>query len=394
MGCSTVPDQGVRPVQRSLDRFLTTHTGSLPRPDDLIRMMYAKEEGVPVDPAALNARVRTAVAEVVKKQTDAGVDLVNDGEMSKPSYATYVKDRLAGFGGTGNTFVYQDLSEFPRLEKRVFGDPGRSRRKTPACNAPISVRDAQAPQVDADNLRAAVNGVKVAGGFMSAASPGVVSLFFRNDHYKDFESYIYAIADAMRHEYETVAKAGFVLQIDCPDLAMGRHIQYADLSLSDFRKRARLHTEALNHAVANIPAEQLRMHLCWGNYEGPHHRDVPLADIIDIVFTAKPDAISLEAANPRHAHEWMIFEKVKLPDGKVLIPGVIESKSNFIEHPELIAHRIGRYAKLVGRENVIAGSDCGYGTWVGQAAVDPDVVFAKFKAMAEGATLASRQFWK
>ena len=381
-------------MQRSLDRFLTTHTGSLPRPDDLIRMMYAKEEGVPVDPAALNARVRTAVAEVVKKQTDAGVDLVNDGEMSKPSYATYVKDRLAGFGGTGNTFVYQDLSEFPRLEKRVFGDPGRSRRKTPACNAPISVRDAQAPQVDADNLRAAVNEVKVAGGFMSAASPGVVSLFFRNDHYKDFESYIYAIADAMRHEYETVAKAGFVLQIDCPDLAMGRHIQYADLSLSDFRKRARLHIEALNHAVANIPAEQLRMHLCWGNYEGPHHRDVPLADIIDIVFTAKPDAISLEAANPRHAHEWMIFEKVKLPDGKVLIPGVIVSKSNFIEHPELIAHRIGRYAKLVGRENVIAGSDCGYGTWVGQAAVDPDVVFAKFKAMAEGAALASRQFWK
>jgi len=381
-------------VQRSLDRFLTTHTGSLPRPDDLIRMMYAKEEGVPVDPEALNARVRAAVAEVVKKQTDAGVDLVNDGEMSKPSYATYVKDRLAGFGGTGNTFVYQDLSEFPRLEKRVFGDPGRSRRKTPACNAPISVRDNQAPQVDADNLRAAVNEVKVAGGFMSAASPGVVSLFFRNDHYKDFESYIYAIADAMRHEYETVAKAGFVLQIDCPDLAMGRHIQYADLSLSDFRKRARLHIEALNHAVANIPAEQLRMHLCWGNYEGPHHRDVPLADIIDIVFTAKPDAISLEAANPRHAHEWMIFEKVKLPYGKVLIPGVIESKSNFIEHPELIAHRIGRYAKLVGRENVIAGSDCGYGTWVGQAAVDPDVVFAKCKAMAEGAALASRQFWK
>jgi 5-methyltetrahydropteroyltriglutamate--homocysteine methyltransferase len=381
-------------VQRSLDRFLTTHTGSLPRPDDLIRMMYAKEEGVPVDPAALNARVRTAVGEVVKKQTDAGVDLVNDGEMSKPSYATYVKDRLAGFGGSGNTFVYQDLSEFPRLEKRVFGDPGRSRRKTPACNAPISVRDKQAPQVDADNLRAAVNEVKVAGGFMSAASPGVVSLFFRNDHYKDFESYIYAIADAMRHEYETVAKAGFVLQIDCPDLAMGRHIQYADLSLSDFRKRARLHIEALNHAVANIPAGQLRMHLCWGNYEGPHHRDVPLADIIDIVFTAKPDAISLEAANPRHAHEWVIFEKVKLPDGKVLIPGVIESKSNFIEHPELIAHRIGRYAKLVGRENVIAGSDCGYGTWVGQAAVDPDVVFAKFKAMAEGAALASRQFWK
>src|SRR6185437_11812660 len=363
-------------------------------PDDLIRMMYAKEEGVPVDPAALAARVRTAVAEVVRKQAEASIDLINDGEMSKPSYATYVKDRLTGFGGTGNTFVYQDLSAFPTLAKRVFGDPGRSRRKTPACNAPIGVRDKEAAATDTDNLKAALTGVKAAGGFMSAASPGVVSLFFRNEHYKDFETYIYAIADAMRHEYETVAKAGFVLQIDCPDLAMGRHIQYADLSLSDFRKRARLHIEALNHAVANIPAEQLRMHLCWGNYEGPHHRDVPLADIIDIVFTAKPDAISLEAANPRHAHEWTVFEKVQLPDGKVLIPGVIESKSNFIEHPELIAQRIGRYARLVGRGNVIAGSDCGYGTWVGQAAVDPDVVFAKLRAMTDGAAIASRQFWK
>ena len=380
-------------MQRSRDRFLTTHTGSLPRPDDLIRMMYAKEEGIPVDPTALATRVKAAVAEVVKKQADAGVDLINDGEMSKPSYATYIKDRLDGFGGSGNTFVYQDLAEFPRLEKRVFGDPGRSRRKTPACNAPIAVRDRRAAGTDADNLKAALGNVRSAGGFMSAASPGVVSLFFRNDHYKDFESYIYAIADAMRHEYETIAKAGLVLQIDCPDLAMGRHIQYADLSLADFRKRAQLHIEALDHAVANIPAEQLRMHLCWGNYEGPHHRDVPLADVIDIVLKAKPVAISLEAANPRHAHEWALFEKVKLPAGKILMPGVIESKSNFIEHPELIAQRIARYANCVGRENVIAGSDCGYGTWVGQAAVDPDVVFAKLKAMAEGAALASRQFW-
>ena len=381
-------------MQRSRDRFLTTHTGSLPRPDDLIRMMYAKEEGVPVDPAALAARVKAAVAEVVAKQAAAGVDLINDGEMSKPSYATYVKDRLDGFGGTGNTFVYHDLADFPRLEKRVFGDPGRSRRKTPACNAAISVRDGQAPVTDTDNLKSALAGVKAAGGFMSAASPGVVSLFFRNDHYKDFETYIYAIADAMRHEYETVAKAGLVLQIDCPDLAMGRHIQYADLSVAEFRKRAQLHVEALNHAVANIPAKQLRMHVCWGNYEGPHHRDIALADIIDIVFGAKPCAISFEAANPRHAHEWKLFETVKLPDGKVLIPGVLESKSNFIEHPELIAQRIARYAKLVGAENVIAGSDCGYGTWVGQAAVDPDVVFAKLAAMAEGARIASKQFWR
>ena len=380
-------------MQRSTDRFLTTHTGSLPRPDDLIRVMYAKEEGVPVEPEALAARIKAAVAEIVRKQAAAGVDLVNDGEMSKPSYATYVKDRLAGFGGTGNTFVYQDVHEFPNLERKVFGDPGRSRRKTPACNGPISVRDRAAAQVDVDNLKAVMTEVQVSGGFMSAASPGVVSLFFRNDYYKDFETYIYAIAEAMRDEYETVAKAGFVLQIDCPDLGMGRHIQYANLDLAGFRKRAQLHVEALNHAVKNIPAEQLRMHLCWGNYEGPHHYDVPLSDVIDIVFKAKPVAISLEAANPRHAHEFTVFETVKLPDGKVLIPGVIESKSNFIEHPEVVAQRIGRYAALVGRENVIAGSDCGYGTWVGQAAVDPDVVFAKFKAMAEGAAIASKKFW-
>jgi 5-methyltetrahydropteroyltriglutamate--homocysteine methyltransferase len=381
-------------MKRSTERFLTTHTGSLPRPDDLVRLMYAREEGIPVEPAAIAARVRAAVAEVVGKQVDAGIDIVNDGEMSKPSYATYVKDRLAGFGGTGNTFVYQDLAEFPNLAKRVFGDPGRSRRKTPACNGPIKVRDAAAATTDVYNLKAALVAASRGDAFMSAASPGVVSLFFRNDHYRSQEAYLRAIADAMRHEYETVARAGIVLQIDCPDLAMGRHIQYADLDLKEFRKRARLHIEALNDATANIPPEQLRMHLCWGNYEGPHHCDVPLADIIDIVFLARPSAISFEAANPRHGHEWTVFESVRLPDGKVLIPGVIESKSNFIEHPELIAQRIGRYANLVGRENVIAGSDCGYGTWVGQAAVDPDVVWAKLAAMAQGANLASREFWK
>jgi 5-methyltetrahydropteroyltriglutamate--homocysteine methyltransferase len=380
-------------MKHSTERFLTTHTGSLPRPDDLIRTMYAKEEGVPVDPEALAERVRSAVAEVVQKQVGAGVDLVNDGEMSKPSYATYIKDRLNGFGGTGNTFVYQDLSDFPKLAQRVFGDPGRSRRKTPACNAPISVRDPAAARTDADNLKAALAATKATEGFLSAASPGVVSLFFRNDHYKDFETYIYAIADAMRDEYEAVAQAGLTLQIDCPDLGMGRHIQYADLDLAAFRKRIGLHVAALNHATQNIPPEQMRLHLCWGNYDGPHHRDVPLADIIDIVFTARPHAISLEAANPRHAHEYKVFDTVKLPAGKVLIPGVLESKSNFVEHPELIAQRIGRYAKRVGRENVIAGSDCGYGTWVGQAAVDPDVVWAKMAAMAEGARIASKRFW-
>jgi 5-methyltetrahydropteroyltriglutamate--homocysteine methyltransferase len=381
-------------MMRSSERFLTTHTGSLPRPDDLIRMMYAKEEGVPIDRAGLSARVRSAVAEVVKKQADAGIDLINDGELSKPSYATYVKDRLAGFGGTGNTFVYKDLADFPKLQQRVFGDPGRSRRKTPACNAPISVRDGAAAIEDVDNLKAALGGVKAAGMFMSAASPGVVAVFFRNDHYPSQEAYLYAIADAMRHEYEAIAEAGFVLQLDCPDLAMGRHIQFHNDDLATFRKAAQVNIEAMNHATANVPQEQLRIHVCWGNYEGPHHYDVPLADVIDLVFKARANAISFEAANPRHAHEWTLFERVKLPDGKILIPGVIESKSNFIEHPELIAQRIARYANLVGRENVVAGSDCGYGTWVGQAAVDADVVWAKLAALAEGARIASRQFWK
>jgi len=381
-------------VKRSAERFLTTHTGSLPRPPDLIRTMYAKEEGVPVDPAALARRIRSAVEEVVRKQAEAGIDIVNDGEMSKPSYATYVKDRLKGFGGAGSTFVYQDLAEFPNLAKKVFGDPGRSRRKTPACNAAIGVSDPGAAVTDVSNLRAAFEKIAAKEMFMSAASPGVIGLFFRNEHYPSQEAYLLAIAEAMRHEYEAIARAGIVLQVDCPDLAMGRHIQYAELSLAEFRKRARLHVEALNHALANIPAEQLRLHLCWGNYEGPHHHDVPLEHILDIVLLARPSAISLEAANPRHAHEWKLFETVKLPEGKVLIPGVLESKTNFIEHPELIAQRIGRYANLVGRENVIAGSDCGYGTWVGQAAVDPDVVWAKLAALSEGAQIASASFWK
>jgi 5-methyltetrahydropteroyltriglutamate--homocysteine methyltransferase len=380
-------------MANGFDRFLTTHTGSLPRPDDLVRAMFAKEEGVPVDRAALAARISEAVAEMVKRQVDSGVDLVNDGEMSKPSYATYVKDRLTGFAGSSNTFVYQDLAEFPNLAKRVFSDPGRSRRRTPACTGPIGVGDPAAPLADIDNLKAALTGVDAAGAFLSAASPGVISLFFRNGYYASQEAYLFAIAEAMRGEYEAIAAAGITLQIDCPDLAMGRHIQYADLSVEEFRKRARLHVEALNHALATIPPERVRMHLCWGNYEGPHHCDVPLAEVIDIAFAARPATISFEAANPRHAHEWALFEQVKLPEGKIVIPGVIESKSNFIEHPELIAQRIARYANLVGRDNVIAGSDCGFGTWVGQAAVDPDVVWAKLSAMAEGARLATKQFW-
>jgi len=377
-------------MKRSTDRILTTHTGSLPRPEDLIRAMFAKEEGVAVEKGALAERIRTAVEETVAKQVAAGIDIVNDGEMSKPSYATYIKDRLAGFGGTSNSFVYQDLVDFPSLARKVFGDPGRSRRKTPACNAPIALKDRAAAATDIANLKGALSRSPASEGFLTAAAPGLISLFFRNDHYKSTEEYLYAIAEAMRPEYEAVAAAGFVLQLDCPDLAMGRHIQHADLSLEEFRRAAHLHVEVLNHAVARIAPEQMRMHLCWGNYEGPHHYDVPLEAIIDLVFAARPAAISFEAANPRHAHEWALFERVKLPEGKLLIPGVIESKSNFIEHPDLVAQRIARYARLVGRENVIAGTDCGFGTWVGQAAVDPDVVWAKLATLKAGADRASR----
>jgi 5-methyltetrahydropteroyltriglutamate--homocysteine methyltransferase len=380
-------------MKRSVDRILTTHTGSLPRPADLIRTMFAREEGVPVDGTALGVRIRSAVAEVVRKQVDAGIAVVNDGEVSKPSYATYVKDRLTGFGGTSQALQYQDLVDFPEMAKRVFGDPGRSRRRTPACTGPIGVRDPGAAQADVDNLRAAITAVGAHDVFVSAASPGVISLFFRNDHYGSHEAYLFAIADAMRHEYETVARAGFVLQLDCPDLAMGRHIQFAALGLDEFRKMARLHLAALDHAVAGIPPEQLRMHLCWGNYEGPHHYDVPLADLLDLVFAARPQAVSFEAANPRHAHEWKVFERVKVPPGKIIIPGVLDSTTNFIEHPDLVAERITRYARLVGRENVIAGTDCGFGTWVGQAAVDPDIAWAKLASLAEGARRASRELW-
>lgn len=379
---------------RSTDRILTTHVGSLPRPEDLIQIMFAKEEGIPVDRVAMAERVRSAVGEVVSRQIEAGIDIVNDGEMSKPSYATYIKDRLAGFGGESNSFVYQDVAEFPKMAERVFNDPGRSRRKTPGCNAEISVSDREAVVSDTENLIAATDGADVAGRFLTGASPGVISLFLANTHYPDFETYIFAIADAMRYEYEAVTNAGIMLQLDCPDLGMGRHIQYADLDLPEFRKRAELHVEALNHALANVPKDMVRIHLCWGNYEGPHHCDVPLADVIDIAFKANVSGISFEAANPRHAHEYTVFDDVKVPDDVVLIPGVLESKSNFIEHPDLIAQRIVRIAERVGREQVVAGTDCGYGTWVGQAAVEPEIVWAKFAAMADGARRASDILWR
>jgi 5-methyltetrahydropteroyltriglutamate--homocysteine methyltransferase len=375
-------------------RILTTHTGSLPRPGDLIQMMWAKGDGIPVDAVALSDRIATAVQQIVDRQVGAGVSIVNDGEMSKPSYATYVKDRLDGFGGESvQNYFFADLVDYPRSAEMVAANPGRRKRTAPACTGPVSVRDRDAIAQDMANLGKAVAASAVAGTFSSAASPGVVSLFFANEFYATDEEYLFAIAEAMRYEYETIAAAGTTVQVDCPDLAMGRHSAYADMDLAGFRRRLALNIEALNHAVRNIPAERLRMHVCWGNYPGPHHRDVDLADIVDLVWTAKPQTVLFEAANPRHAHEWTVFEDTTVPDDKVLCPGVIEPQSNYIEHPELVAQRIERYAQLVGRDRVMAGVDCGFSVHVGTQGIDPDVTWGKLRALSDGAAIASKRLW-
>ena len=375
-------------------RILTTHTGSLPRPDDLIQIMWAKGDGIPVDQAALDERVASAVREIVGKQVAAGVSVVNDGEMSKPSYATYVKDRLHGFGGESiENYFFQDLEDYPKSKAIVAANPGRKKRTAPACNGPITVRDEEAAALDMVNLNNAVDRDTVAGTFSSAASPGVVSIFFGNEYYKTDEEYVFAIAEAMRHEYEAIAAAGATVQLDCPDLAMGRHTTYADMDIDDYRQRVAMNIEALNHGVRNIPAEQIRMHLCWGNYPGPHHCDVALAEIIDLVWAAKPQTILFEAANPRHAHEWVLFDSVKVPDDKVLCPGVIEPQSNYIEHPELVAQRIEHFARRVGPERVMAGVDCGFSVHVGMQGIDPDVAFAKLQSLADGAAIASERLF-
>ncbi len=383
-------------MKRSTRKILTTHTGSLPRPAGLLSLLSAKEAGTLANRADFDAAVRDAVAETVRKQVEAGVDVINDGEMSKVGYSTYVKDRLSGFEGqsTPLTGMLADIKDFPEYGARLFSQSPAAALKMPACNGPIQYRDTRDLELDIANLKAATAGIKAEEVFMSAASPGVISVFLANNHYPTREAYLGALADAMKTEYEAIHRAGFLLQVDCPDLAMNRHIQFADLKTSEFRKQATMQIEALNHALANIPADAVRLHLCWGNYEGPHHRDIAMKDIVDIVLKAKPAGISFEASNPRHEHEWKIWKDIKLPAGKVLIPGVLDSSTNFIEHPELVAERIVRFASVVGRENVIAGSDCGFSTFAGFTAVDPNITWAKLKAMADGARIASRELWK
>jgi 5-methyltetrahydropteroyltriglutamate--homocysteine methyltransferase len=384
-------------MKRSNDRILTTHTGSLPRPADLLRLLRQKEDGESLDTSAFAAQVKAAVIETVRREVDTGIDIVNDGEMSKPSYATYVKDRLNGFDGSERSAAIRgaDFLDFPDYARASSGGmgPARVHMKRPACTGPISYRDQDAVHTDIENLKAALGGLKPAETFISAASPGVVTFFLSNKHYPSHEAYLRAIAEAMRTEYRAICAAGFVLQVDCPDLAMSRHVHYKDLSLAEFRKTIELHIEALNHALADLPEDRVRIHLCWGNYEGPHNHDVPLRDIIDIVFKARAQGISYEASNPRHEHEWAVFKDVKLPEGRILLPGVIDSVTNFVEHPELVAQRICNLARVVGRENVIAGTDCGFGTIAGSSAVDGEVAWAKMKSMAEGARLATKELW-
>ena len=365
-------------MKTSTERILTTHTGSLPRPASLTDRHDRQA-------------VRAAVSETVRRQVDAGVDVVNDGEVSKPSYATYVTERLSGFEGEPVPFQMREFEAFPEFAARMFADPDTaSILSNPSCNGPVAYLDTSLVQTDIANLRAAADGATET--FMSAASPGVIDMFMPNRYYPSTEEYLFALADAMKTEYDAIHQAGLVLQLDCPDLACEWSIG-PQVSKEEFRRVVAQRLEAIDHATRDIPPDRIRLHLCWGNYEGPHNIDVPLADIIDLVLAARPTAVSFEAANPRHEHEWKLFEDVKLPEGKVLIPGVLDSTTNYIEHPELVAQRLTRYGKVVGRENVIAGSDCGFATFAAFVPIDPAITWAKLAAMAEGARLASQELW-
>jgi 5-methyltetrahydropteroyltriglutamate--homocysteine methyltransferase len=382
-------------MKHSTERILTTHTGSLPRPENLVQLMIAKEQEKTIDVEELASSVHSAVAEMVKRQVEVGIDIISDGEMSKIGFANYVKGRLTGFGGESNPVVAQDVLDHPDLRVRMFrrNEGGESRYFTPACNSPITLRDEDAVHQDIANLRSALQGVRAEEVFMPAASPGTIAQVMQNNYYPTQEAYLYALAEAMRYEYQAIVAAGFLIQLDCPDLAMQRHTRYANASLDEFRKQVQQNIEVLNYALTGISPKQVRVHVCWGNYPGPHHRDVPLNDIIDLLFTIHGDALSIEAANPRHEHEWKVFEEMQLPEGKILIPGVIDTCSTYIEHPEIVAQRIVRFAQVVGRENVIAGTDCGFGTFLGTSVIAPSVAWDKLRSLAEGARMASEELW-
>ena len=377
-------------MKTSTDRILTTHVGSLPRSKAVTDCVFAHERGEPM--AEAPGVIRDAVKDAVARQANSKVDIVSDGEMSKISYATYIKDRITGFDGDSPRQPPKDLEDFPGFLERQASGGGTPTYRRPCCVGPIEVKSMQPLQEDLDNFAAALDGENVTEGFMNAASPGVIALFQPNHHYKTQEEYLYALADAMRPEYEAIVEAGYILQLDSPDLGLGKHMMFKD-EPENYEKLAMQHVEALNHALRNVDGSKVRMHICWGNYEGPHHYDAAMSEVMPVALQAKPQGLLFENANPRHNHEWVQVAEMDIPDDKILIPGVIDSTTNFIEHPELVAQRIERFANIVGKERVIAGTDCGFSTFAGFGAVDEDIVYAKLATLAEGAEIASGRLW-
>ena len=377
-----------------MSEIKTTHVGSMPRSQEVVDMLFAQDKGELDNLDAFDAVMTSAVKDIVQKQVDAGVDIVSDGEMSKISYATYIRHRLTGFEiGEAPRATPKDLDEFPEFRDKLAAQGSTPKYNRPICRGEIKVKDLSGLEKDLVNLKAAMEASGNTSAFMNAASPGVVAVFQPNEYYDSHESYLQALAEAMKTEYEMINDAGITLQIDCPDLAMGRHIKFRDEDDASFIKNAELQIEALNYALQNVPAENLRMHVCWGNYEGPHTSDIPFEKIFDTVMKAKPSAVLFESANARHSHEWKVWEehKARIPENKVLVPGVVDTTSNFVEHPELIAQRLDRFTNIVGAERVMAGSDCGFGTFAGFGAIHPSICWAKLGAMAEGAEIASKR---
>jgi 5-methyltetrahydropteroyltriglutamate--homocysteine methyltransferase len=379
-------------MRQSVDRILTSHVGSLPRTQAVTEVLFARAAGKAAEPAG-DAVITGAVADVVKRQVGIGLDVVSDGEMSKISYATYISERLTGFDGDTPREPGQDLVEYPGLLTKLAERGATAKYRRPRCVGEIGIKNLEPLRKDVANMRAAVNASQPTDAFLNAASPGVVALFQPNDFYPTQDDYLEALAEGMRVEYEAIVAAGFLVQIDAPDLAMGRHTMYRNRSVEEFLELAAMHIEVLNHALRNIPAEKARMHVCWGNYEGPHHHDIPLAQLLPVVVKAKPQALLFEAANPRHAHEWTVFRDTDVPEDKVLIPGVLSTTTNYIEHPLLVAERLERFADVVGRERVIAGTDCGFGTFGGFGPVEPEIAYRKLASLVEGAQIASSRLW-
>jgi 5-methyltetrahydropteroyltriglutamate--homocysteine methyltransferase len=380
-------------MKLSTERILTTHVGSLPRSAAVTDMLLRKERGESYDRGEFDRVIAEAVKDIVARQVAIGIDAVSDGETAKIGYATYIKDRLSGFGGENTARPHLDLRDHPDLRKRMTAFTGPQTFKRLCCIAPVKLEDPEAVRRDIANFRAALARAPATDAFLNAASPGVVSSFQPNRYYPTHEAYVEAVGEVMRQEYEAIVAVGFVLQLDCPDLAMSRHTGFQDLAEEQFLRRAAHHVEVLNESLRNIPATSVRMHVCWGNYEGPHDHDIALEKVLGIILKAKPRAISFEASNPRHAHEWAVWREAQLPEDKVLIPGVLDSSTNFVEHPELVAQRIGTFADIVGRERVLAGTDCGFGTFAGYGKVDPDVAFKKLRSLVEGARIASGRLW-